>query len=200
MDWISVTSLAMMIAGFDCRSNKRKKGLIMKKLILIVLLTIFSSGIVTAEEKNIRINLVTEQGLGKNIGTITIKDSKYGLILIPQLSKLPPGIHGFHIHENPDCSSMITDKPMAASAAGDHYDPLKTGKHEGPYGQGHLGDLPVLYVDKDGKASLPVLAPRLKVSDIKGRSLMIHTGGDNYSDIPEKLGGGGGRIACGVAK
>ncbi len=200
MDWISVTSLAMMIAGFDCRSNKRKKGLIMKKLILIVLLTIFSSGIVTAEEKNIRINLVNEQGLGKNIGTITIKDSKYGLILIPQLSKLPPGIHGFHIHENPDCSSMITDKPMAASAAGGHYDPLKTGKHEGPYGQGHLGDLPVLYVDKDGKASLPVLAPRLKVSDIKGRSLMIHTGGDNYSDIPEKLGGGGGRIACGVAK
>jgi Cu-Zn family superoxide dismutase len=29
---------------------------------------------------------------------------------------------------------------------------------------------------------------------------MIHSGGDNYSDVPEKLGGGGGRIACGVIK
>lgn len=29
---------------------------------------------------------------------------------------------------------------------------------------------------------------------------MIHAGGDNYSDKPEKLGGGGSRIACGVIK
>jgi Cu-Zn family superoxide dismutase len=47
---------------------------------------------------------------------------------------------------------------------------------------------------------MPVLAPRLKVADIKGRSLMIHAGGDNYSDLPVKLGGGGARIACGVIR
>jgi Cu-Zn family superoxide dismutase len=29
---------------------------------------------------------------------------------------------------------------------------------------------------------------------------MIHESGDNYSDTPKKLGGGGGRIACGVVK
>jgi Cu-Zn family superoxide dismutase len=45
-----------------------------------------------------------------------------------------------------------------------------------------------------------VLAPRIKVSDLKGRSLMIHAGGDNYSDSPQKLGGGGARVACGVIK
>lgn len=172
----------------------------MRKLILIVLVVMFSVGTVIAEEKKIQMNLVNERGLGENIGTITVIDSKYGLMLSPQLSNLPPGIHGFHIHQNPDCGTMTMDKPMAASAAGGHYDPLKTNKHEGPYGQGHLGDLPVLYVDKDGKASLPVLAPRLKVSDVKGRSLMIHAGGDNYSDLPEKLGGGGSRIACGVVR
>ena len=27
---------------------------------------------------------------------------------------------------------------------------------------------------------------------------MIHAGGDNYSDLPKPLGGGGDRIACGV--
>jgi superoxide dismutase, Cu-Zn family len=29
---------------------------------------------------------------------------------------------------------------------------------------------------------------------------MIHSGGDNYSDAPAPLGGGGARIACGVIK
>jgi Cu-Zn family superoxide dismutase len=27
---------------------------------------------------------------------------------------------------------------------------------------------------------------------------MIHAGGDNHADHPEKLGGGGARIGCGV--
>jgi Cu-Zn family superoxide dismutase len=29
---------------------------------------------------------------------------------------------------------------------------------------------------------------------------MIHAGGDNHSDTPAPLGGGGGRMACGVIK
>jgi len=95
---------------------------------------------------------------------------------------------------------MKDGKAVPALAAGGHYDPASTGKHEGPYGNGHLGDLPALYVAADGKATLPVLAPRLKVSDIKGRSLMIHAGGDNYSDAPALLGGSGARVACGVVK
>ena len=50
----------------------------------------------------------------------------------------------------------------------------------------------------DGEATLPVLAPQLRVKDVRGRSLIIHAGEDNYSDQPEPLGGGGTRIACGV--
>ena len=82
---------------------------------------------------------------------------------------------------------------------GGHLDPMTTGKHLGPEStEGHLGDLPPLFVDGDGKASLPVLAPRLNTTDLEGRSLMIHAGGDNYADQPAKLGGGGARMACGV--
>ncbi|NES46128.1 superoxide dismutase family protein, partial [Moorena sp. SIO2C4] len=36
------------------------------------------------------------------------------------------------------------------------------------------------------------------VADLKGHSLIIHAQGDNYSDIPKPLGGGGARVACGV--
>jgi Cu-Zn family superoxide dismutase len=43
-----------------------------------------------------------------------------------------------------------------------------------------------------------VTATRLTLKEVRGRSIMIHEGGDNYSDQPKPLGGGGARIACGV--
>ena len=54
------------------------------------------------------------------------------------------------------------------------------------------------YTLPDGTATTPVLAPRLKLSDVRNRALMIHAGGDNHADHPAPLGGGGGRVACGV--
>jgi len=95
---------------------------------------------------------------------------------------------------------MKEGKTVPGLAAGAHYDPANTGKHEGPQGKGHLGDLPALTVAADGTATTAVVAPRLKMADMKGRSLMIHAGGDNYSDQPAPLGGGGARVACGVVK
>lgn len=139
----------------------------------------------------IPVSLTAPNGTGKDLGTVVAQDSRYGLLLTPHLTGLPPGIHGFHIHENPNCG----DNGMAA---GGHLDPFHTNKHLGPYNRkGHLGDMPVLIVDKDGNATLPILAPRLKLADIKNHSLMIHAGGDNYSDNP-MMGGGGARLACGV--
>ncbi|HYM47534.1 MAG TPA: superoxide dismutase [Cu-Zn] SodC, partial [Burkholderiaceae bacterium] len=117
------------------------------------------------------------------------------------LKGLAPGEHGFHMHEKGDCGPMEKDgKKTAGLAAGGHFDPHATARHEGPAGQGHVGDLPLLVVDKDGNAKGQIVAPRLKLADVKGRALMIHEGGDNYSDNPKPLGGGGARIACGVIK
>jgi Cu-Zn family superoxide dismutase len=114
------------------------------------------------------------------------------MLIIPNLHDLSPGIHGFHVHENASCGDNGAD-------AGGHFDPKQTGNHLGPYSaKGHLGDLPALTVTDNGNADLPILAPRLKVKKLKGHSLIIHAGGDNYADIPEKLGGGGARIACGI--
>ncbi len=143
--------------------------------------------------------LVDANGIGNAVGTVVATDTRYGLLLSPGLSGLEPGLHGFHVHENPSCAPAEKDGRMTAGqGAGGHYDPAKTGRHEGPYGEGHLGDLPALYVAPDRTASNPVLAPRLKVADLAGRSLMLHAGGDNHADHPMPLGGGGARMACGV--
>ena len=136
----------------------------------------------------------TTVGKGRLLGVIIASNTRRGLLLVPHLRGLPPGYHGFHVHTKPSCAN-------AGKAAGGHWDPKHTGKHRGPYrANGHLGDLPALYVNARGFATRSALAPRLTVADLKGHALMIHAGGDNYSDKPKKLGGGGARIACGVVQ
>ena len=173
----------------------------MKKLVIAMLGLLVAGVAAHAEEFVVPIHLIDSGCVSMPIGTVKASSSPYGTVLTPDLKYLSPGLHGFHVHQNPDCAPGIKgEQRVPGLAAGGHYDPAGTGKHEGPYGDGHLGDLPALYVDTEGNASHPVLAPRLKVSDLKGRSLMIHAGGDNYSDNPNKLGGGGARTACGVVK
>ena len=153
-----------------------------------------------AASLNVPMNLVSADGAPQPVGEVTISETAYGLVFTPELKSLPAGIHGFHVHEKASCDSGMKDgKKVAALAAGGHFDPASAGKHLGPYGEGHLGDLPAVYVNADGVANYPVLAPRLKkISEIKGHALMIHVGGDNHSDKPMPLGGGGDRMACGV--
>lgn len=154
---------------------------------------------VYGETKVITIDEVNKEGIIKSIGTVTVISTQYGLVFTPDLTELEPGLHGFHIHTNPSCDPAEQDGEMVpALAAGGHYDPENTGKHGTPWGDGHLGDLPPLYVDESGNSVQPVLAPRVAMEDIAGRSLMVHAGGDNHSDHPAPLGGGGARVACGV--
>jgi superoxide dismutase, Cu-Zn family len=159
----------------------------MKKRFIAAMLCL---GVVNAYSLQVVSTIYTTEDTQKPLGTVVFQDTPYGLLITPQLSMLPTGLHGFHLHQHPNCAEHGTE-------AGGHFDPRNTNSHQGPYGQGHLGDLPVLYVDGNGNASTPVLAPRLKTSDLSGLTVMIHGGGDNYSDNPP-LGGGGARIGCGV--
>jgi Cu-Zn family superoxide dismutase len=152
-----------------------------------------------AESVTFDVHQVSEKGVESMLGTIDFKDTDKGLEISPHLHDLLPGDHGFHVHQNPDCGPKEKEGKMsAAEAAGSHLDPEKKGAHLGPDGHGHLGDLPVLTVASDGKADKVTYAPRLKVADIKNRSVIIHAGGDTYSDTPKPLGGGGARVGCGV--
>lgn len=169
------------------------------KIQLMILLGVALSGTALADELTVEMNEVDAGGVKDSIGTITVTDTAYGALFTPDLKGLRPGLHGFHIHENPSCEPAEKDgEPVAALSAGGHFDPLGSGKHEGPYGAGHLGDLPPLTVDAFTKATHPVLAPRVNTANLRGRALIVHEHGDNYSDDPEPLGGGGARVACGV--
>lgn len=175
----------------------------MKKPTILALLAALAASLPAGVHGSVDItmNLVSRYGVGDAIGTINAQHTRHGVLFTPKLRTLPPGLHGFHVHENPSCGAADKDgEKVAGLAAGGHYDPAGMGAHRGPYGDGHLGDLPALFVAADGTATQPVLAPRLKLHNLDGRSLMIHSGGDNFSDQPKPLGGGGARLACGVVR
>jgi superoxide dismutase, Cu-Zn family len=159
-------------------------------------------GLGTAADMTVEMNKITADGIGPAIGTVRLSVSSSGLELTTQLRDLPPGDHGFHLHAKGECGPGEAEGKMAAGiAAGGHWDPEQRGTHAGPDGPGHLGDLPVLHVADDGTAETALTAKRITDSHpLLGKALIIHAGGDNYSDQPKALGGGGARIACGVIR
>jgi len=180
-----------------------KKTLLTLALVATTGVAVAADKPVTTESLKIDVQLLDPVKGNQDAGHIVVTESKYGLVFTPELKGLTAGIHGFHIHENPSCDAKEKEGKLTAGlAAGGHWNPNGAKAHGSPWSdEAHLGDLPPLYVDEEGHATNPVLAPRLKtLSEVKGHSIMIHAGGDNHSDHPKPLGGGGARMACGVIK
>ena len=159
-----------------------------------LLLYAFSIMTIQADTTTVQMHSIHSTGVGDSIGLIKIRDVSEGVQFDPNLKSLAPGLHGFHVHENGSCNTGEKDGSLQAGlAAGSHYDPDKSGKHLGPKGGGHKGDLPAIHVGRDGSALTPVKSERLSLNDLHGRALIIHANPDDYDHQP-----GGARIACGV--
>lgn len=96
---------------------------------------------------------------------------------------------GFHIHEIGDCS--IGDESEPFTTAGGHWNPTNE-----PHGS-HAGDLPVL-IFSNGLARMSFFTNKFNVSDVVGKSVIIHQNPDDYRTQP--AGASGKRIACGIVK
>jgi Cu-Zn family superoxide dismutase len=176
----------------------------MRVLILsAALATTLAGCAAAADNKTATMTKIDKSGTGEAVGTITLSGGSSGLVLATDLKGLPPGEHGFHLHEKGDCGPGPNPQGevIPGGAAGGHWSPTGSKAHAGPGGDGHLGDLPFLTVEADGTSKEQLIAPRITdLGQLDGHALMIHAGGDNYADQPQPLGGGGGRIACGVIK
>lgn len=134
---------------------------------------------------------------GKTIGSATLIDTPNGVLIRADVAELPPGPHGFHIHEVGRC-----DAAGGFESAGGHYSP-RGAKHgywvkDGP----HAGDLPNQTVGQDGKMMVEVFNPNVAFNgkatlfDKDGSALVVHSTADDYRSQPS--GNSGDRIACAV--
>jgi superoxide dismutase, Cu-Zn family len=98
-------------------------GLLLAGLLLVGLGPLAASAVAT-------ISATSTSGAGASLGTVTFTDTAAGLLITPKLSGMPPGEHGFHIHEIGKCGPGISEgKPAVGFAAGGHYDPGHTKKN-----------------------------------------------------------------------
>lgn len=136
---------------------------------------------------------------GKSLGTLTLTEMDGGVHITGELSGLPGGEHGIHIHETGTCDAAAKFK-----SAGAHFEPAAH-KHgsENPEGP-HAGDLPNVSVAAEGGgASVDVMNASVTLSegessllDADGSAIVIHADPDDYQTDPS--GNSGERIACGV--
>src|SRR6185295_19332758 len=131
------------------------------------------------------------------IGEATLTQTPHGVLVTASLHDVPPGEHGFHIHEKGECTPPFT-------SAGGHFNPKKLAHgFENPKGP-HAGDRPNVIVPADGKLKVEFLARGVTLEkgkpgsllDGDGSTLVLHAGQDDYRSDP--AGNSGDRIACGV--
>ncbi|MFP4697858.1 MAG: superoxide dismutase family protein [Eubacteriales bacterium] len=101
----------------------------------------------------------------------------------------PIGPHGFHIHENGDCT--IGDENDPFQAAGEHWNPDNQ-----PHGN-HAGDFPVLF-SNNGEAIMSFFTNKFRTEDVIDKSIIIHESPDDYRSQP--AGNAGKRLACGIIR
>lgn len=139
---------------------------------------------------------------GELIGTVHFEQLVNGLALWVDFNDLPPGEHGFHIHETGGCAAADF------SDAGGHFDPKGAAHGLDNEGGPHVGDLPNIAIGTDGKAKVRLLIPDVVLSDDgsgrpallegDGSALVVHSHPDDYRTDP--AGDAGDRIACGVIR
>ncbi|MGP4076000.1 superoxide dismutase family protein [Halobacillus sp. K22] len=151
----------------------------------------------TENESNTTISVQMMNTEGKEMGTAELTQADNAVKIDFSASDIPPGTHGFHIHEKGTCEG-----PDFKSAGG-HFNPTNvshgTESEDGP----HAGDLPNLEVSEEGSIQEELTAERVTLekgqenSLLKegGTALVIHADADDLESQPS--GDAGARIACG---
>jgi Cu-Zn family superoxide dismutase len=167
------------------------------RLVLVLLPVLLCASVAFGQgaPKAAHADIVNAQG--QNIGTAKILPAKKGVKIEVNVSQLPPGQHGIHIHAVGKCEGP------AFTTAGGHLNP-DTKKHgkdnpEGP----HAGDLLMIDVKADGTSKATLLDTMVTLGDGAnslfhdgGTAIVIHEKEDDYKTDP--TGNSGGRIACGI--
>jgi Cu-Zn family superoxide dismutase len=134
---------------------------------------------------------------GADVGTVTFTEAATGVLINAELTGLPSGPHGFHIHETGACEPPF-------ESTGGHYNPAGAEHGFLAVGGPHAGDMPNIHVPESGALTVDVLNTLISLEedapetlfDDDGSAILVHADADDYEGQPS--GHAGDRIACGV--
>ncbi len=128
-------------------------------------------------------------------GLLILTEAEEGVMVEGNFMNLPPGKHGFHIHENGSCADE-------GKAAGGHFNPDKVQHGYMPKDgmtHAHPGDMGNVEADGEGRANVHVFLKGTSLKEGKyavlGKSVIVH---EKIDDFSQPTGNAGGRIGCGI--
>lgn len=167
----------------------------MRKLLITAALAAAMAPAAEAQQVTARATIINAQG--QNIGTATFTQAAHGVLIQLEVTGLPTGWKGVHLHAVGTCEG-----PQFTSAGG-HFNP---GSHQHGIASNtghHAGDLPNLYVHADGVGRAQFFTNDVSLRpganslfDADNSAIVIHANPDDH--VTDPIGNAGGRIACGV--
>lgn len=164
---------------------------------LLVILFLLVSACHPKEELTREVEMYNRSG--DMIGTALLTEDPEGVKVTLEVEGLAPGFHGFHVHEHPSC------KAPDFKSAGNHLNPDQN-KHGLLHPEGaHLGDLPNVEADDQGKVDVELIIEDATL--LKGKNSLLEDGGVSFiitedpDDGMSQPGGNSGvRLICGELK
>ena len=127
-------------------------------------------------------------------GTVLLTQQADGSVTVKvDLTGVPAGTHGFHIHEKGDCGDN-------GNAAGGHYNPSSVAHGAPTADPHHAGDFGNVAANANGEVHTSFNTRSVTVEagpmTAVGHAIILHANPDDLTTQP--TGNAGARIACGV--
>jgi Cu-Zn family superoxide dismutase len=168
----------------------------MKKLTLISILVIAAVGCASSRKGPMAMATL-EPTTGSNArGTIHFQELADGSVDVQvDLTGVPPGVHGFHVHDKGDCGDN-------GNAAGGHFNPMNMPHAAPDAASRHAGDFGNVTAGPNGEVHTTFntrsITVREGTTSVSGHAVILHANPDDLTTQP--TGNAGARIACGVAQ
>ena len=165
----------------------------MKKLALLSLLALIAAACASTSGPTAIATLSPSLGQ-TSAGTVKLMQKADGSVDVQvDLTGVPPGMHGFHIHEKGDCGDN-------GNAAGGHFNPA-TSEHGAPeMPPHHAGDWGNVTANEShevhSKFNTRSVSVAAGATSAVGHAIILHQNPDDLKTQP--TGNAGARIACGV--
>ncbi len=165
----------------------------MKKVFLV--LSLFIVGACASKSNGPAATATMNATSGSSVhGTVQLTQLADGSVdVVVNLAGVPPGVHGFHIHEKGDCGDN-------GNAAGGHYNPSGVAHGSPAADPHHAGDWGNVTADGDGNVNTRFTTHSITVAEgpmtSLGHAIILHANPDDLQTQP--TGNAGPRIACGV--
>jgi superoxide dismutase, Cu-Zn family len=167
----------------------------MKKLVLVSISIVILAACTNAMRPTATATLAPTSGSNAQ-GTVQFVQLADGAVRVSvNLTGVPPGIHGFHVHDKGDCGDN-------GNAAGGHFNPSGTAHGAPDVDPHHAGDFGNVTADDNGTVKTEFTTRSVAVeagaNSAVGRAVILHANPDDLKTQP--TGNAGGRIACGVVQ